>query len=161
MSGPKTMLVVEDNEITRAGLAAVPRREGFAVALAADGREALALQRVGPPPGLILTDMLMPALDGWGPAGGAAARPAAGGGPCCRPQQPERRRQGLGGLARREWRPARPGGAGGPARRGAALPGLTAPPASGPGACCAPLNTAPTVEGRLTSAHQRRPLPCL
>jgi two-component system response regulator MprA len=60
-----TLLVVEDNEILREGLAAVLRREGCAVALAADGEEALAYLRAKPPPDLVLLDMMMPRVDGW------------------------------------------------------------------------------------------------
>ena len=60
-----TLLVVDDHEITREGLAAVLRREGCQVAVAADGAKALALLRGGPAPDLILLDMMMPVLDGW------------------------------------------------------------------------------------------------
>jgi CheY-like chemotaxis protein len=56
---------VEDNEVEREGLAAILRREGYAVALAAEGRQALDLLRQSPPPDLILLDMLMPVMDGW------------------------------------------------------------------------------------------------
>jgi CheY-like chemotaxis protein len=59
------ILVVEDNEVSRAGLAAVLRRAGYGVVPACNGEEALAALRAGPPPGLILLDMLMPVLDGW------------------------------------------------------------------------------------------------
>jgi CheY-like chemotaxis protein len=61
----RTVLVVEDNEIEREGLATVLRRAGYAVALIGDGREALAHIRANPAPGLILTDLMMPVLDGW------------------------------------------------------------------------------------------------
>jgi CheY-like chemotaxis protein len=60
-----TILVVEDNDVAREGLAADLRRAGYAVATAADGAQALEALRAGPPPGLILLDMLMPVLDGW------------------------------------------------------------------------------------------------
>jgi CheY-like chemotaxis protein len=63
--GPARVLVVEDNEVARQGLAAVLRRDGYEVALAANGEEGLGLLRAGPAPGLILLDMLMPVLDGW------------------------------------------------------------------------------------------------
>src|SRR4051812_2934602 len=61
----RTLLVVEDNAITREGLAVVLRREGYAVVTAANGREALDCLRAGSAPALILLDMMMPAHDGW------------------------------------------------------------------------------------------------
>jgi CheY-like chemotaxis protein len=62
---PPTLLVVEDDASQRVALAALLRGEGFAVATAANGREALDRLRAGPAPDLILLDMLMPVLDGW------------------------------------------------------------------------------------------------
>jgi CheY-like chemotaxis protein len=59
------ILVVEDNEAAREGLAFVLRREGFDVPLAADGQQALDLLRVGPHPDLIILDLVLPVLDGW------------------------------------------------------------------------------------------------
>jgi CheY-like chemotaxis protein len=61
----KTLLVVEDNEVAREGLANVLSRHGYAVALAANGKEALDYLAGNPVPDLILLDMLMPVLDGW------------------------------------------------------------------------------------------------
>ena len=61
----RTVLVVEDNEIEREGIAVVLRRAGHTVALIGDGREALAHIRANPAPGLILTDLMMPVMDGW------------------------------------------------------------------------------------------------
>src|SRR5262245_24029008 len=63
--GRARVLVVEDNEVAREGLAVVLGRAGYEVALAANGQEALDLLRAGPAVGLILLDMLMPVLDGW------------------------------------------------------------------------------------------------
>jgi CheY-like chemotaxis protein len=60
-----TLLVVEDNEAAREGLAFVLRRAGFNVLTAADGRRALQLLWSEPPPEVILLDMLLPVLDGW------------------------------------------------------------------------------------------------
>jgi CheY-like chemotaxis protein len=60
-----TLLVVEDNEVVREGLAVILRRGGYTVALAADGQEALAYLRRGTRPDLILLDMLTPVVDGW------------------------------------------------------------------------------------------------
>ncbi len=62
----QTVLVVDDDEITREGFAAVLRKAGYSVLLAADATEALALlDRTPPPPDLVLLDMLMPGRDGW------------------------------------------------------------------------------------------------
>jgi CheY-like chemotaxis protein len=59
------ILVVEDNDICREGLATVLRREGYAVVPLPNGRDALDYLEAGPPPDLILLDMLMPVVDGW------------------------------------------------------------------------------------------------
>ncbi len=61
----RSILVIEDDEIARAGIAAVLGREGYLVALAANGQEALDYLRGGSTPCLILLDMMMPAMDGW------------------------------------------------------------------------------------------------
>jgi CheY-like chemotaxis protein len=60
-----TILVGEDNDVAREGLAVVLRRAGYRVVPAANGAEALRLLRGGPPVDLVLLDMLMPVLDGW------------------------------------------------------------------------------------------------
>jgi CheY-like chemotaxis protein len=65
MISGKTLLVVEDDNIVRQGLALLLRREGYDVIQAADGEEALALLGSGSDPDLILLDMLLPVLDGW------------------------------------------------------------------------------------------------
>lgn len=60
-----SLLLVEDNEVEREGLAVILRREGFTVAEAATGNEALGQLRAGVP-SLILLDMLLPdGQDGW------------------------------------------------------------------------------------------------
>jgi CheY-like chemotaxis protein len=64
MTASKTLLIVEDDSITREGLAVLLRHEGYQVVLAANGSEALASLRCLRPD-LILLDMLMPVLDGW------------------------------------------------------------------------------------------------
>jgi CheY-like chemotaxis protein len=62
---PKTLLMVEDNEVTREGLVAVLWDAGYGVVSAGNGAEALRLLRDGPRPDLILLDMLLPVLDSW------------------------------------------------------------------------------------------------
>jgi two-component system response regulator MprA len=61
----KTLLVVEDNDVTREGLVVILSHAGYVVTAAEDGEQALALLRGGLGPDLILLDMLMPVLDGW------------------------------------------------------------------------------------------------
>lgn len=65
MAATKTLLIVEDNTITRLGLNGILRRQGYEVVLASNGEEALGLLR-GLRIDLILLDMQMPVLDGWG-----------------------------------------------------------------------------------------------
>ena len=62
----KAVLVVEDDEVQREGLATILQRAGFRVAITAGGEGALAFLRDNPPPAVILLDMLLPDLDGWG-----------------------------------------------------------------------------------------------
>ena len=65
MASPRTLLVVEDNDAAREGLAVVLRREGYRVLLAEHGEEALRHLQTEAGPDLVLLDMLMPVLDGW------------------------------------------------------------------------------------------------
>jgi CheY-like chemotaxis protein len=60
-----TVLLVEDNPIVREGLAEVLRCEGYDVASAEHGQDALAYLDENRPPALILLDMLLPVMDGW------------------------------------------------------------------------------------------------
>lgn len=61
----KTVMVVEDDPTAREGLKALLEGEGYTVACAADGREALDhLRHVGLP-ALILLDLVMGGMDGW------------------------------------------------------------------------------------------------
>src|SRR5437660_1240527 len=59
---PKTVLVIEDNDLEREGLAAVLRQAGYRVVAAASVDSALACES---PPGLILLDMMLGDKDGW------------------------------------------------------------------------------------------------
>lgn len=58
------LLVVDDNEVERLGMAALLAREGFEVTVAANGEEAINLLHTFIPDTIVL-DMLMPDLDGW------------------------------------------------------------------------------------------------
>ncbi len=61
----ETILVVEDDADARETLALVLEGEGFEVAMAADGAEALRYLRECPLPCLILLDLMMPGMNGW------------------------------------------------------------------------------------------------
>jgi CheY-like chemotaxis protein len=61
------VLVVDDDPDIRDTIAEVLSDEGYPVELASNGREALAvLETDRAKPGLILLDLMMPVLDGWG-----------------------------------------------------------------------------------------------
>ena len=60
---PKVLLV-EDSEESRDGLARRLRRKGYETLLAVDGREAVRMAGAEAPD-LILMDMSLPILDGW------------------------------------------------------------------------------------------------
>src|SRR4051812_20843484 len=64
-SPARTLLIVDDNDSQREGLALLLGQEGYAVETAANGQEALDYLAMGPAPNLIVLDMLMPVLDGW------------------------------------------------------------------------------------------------
>jgi two-component system chemotaxis response regulator CheY len=67
------MLVVDDDAAIRALVTEILELEGYAVETASNGQEALAmLERSAP--WLLLLDMRMPILDGWGVAREIAAR---------------------------------------------------------------------------------------
>src|SRR5208337_2920126 len=60
------VLVIEDDADIRFGLAVILEDEGYTVATAPNGREALKYLRETPaPPCLILLDLMMPDMDGW------------------------------------------------------------------------------------------------
>ena len=59
------VLVVEDNDDIREMMALALQLAGARVACASNGREALALLTVRPPPNLILLDLMMPVMNGW------------------------------------------------------------------------------------------------
>ena len=64
MSGPKSALIVEDDDGIRSLLVAVAERDGFACTVAKDGDGALKALAAGEP-AVILLDLLMPNVDGF------------------------------------------------------------------------------------------------
>ena len=64
MASPARILVVEDDFDLRHSLAEVLEDEGYEVACARDGQEALR-HLEGPSPQAILLDLTMPGMDGW------------------------------------------------------------------------------------------------
>jgi CheY-like chemotaxis protein len=61
----KTILVIEDDDITRTGFGVVLRGSGYQAGLAANGKEALDHIQKSGLPDLIVLDMLLPGIDGW------------------------------------------------------------------------------------------------
>jgi CheY-like chemotaxis protein len=67
MSEQRPILVVDDDADIRCTIVDVLGEAGYAVQSAANGREALELLKSrSPAPALILLDLMMPELDGWG-----------------------------------------------------------------------------------------------
>ena len=60
----KCILLVEDDDILREAMKMVLEWEGYRVACAGDGREALDYLRGGERPALIVLDVMLPVLDG-------------------------------------------------------------------------------------------------
>jgi CheY-like chemotaxis protein len=59
------VLIIDDDLDVREALSTILEREGYAVASAADGAEALAWLAREEPPALILLDLMMPVMNGW------------------------------------------------------------------------------------------------
>jgi CheY-like chemotaxis protein len=65
-NSPKTVLIVDDNDIEREGMAAVLRQSGYTAVTAPSVDVALAYpESTKSSPDLILLDMMMPDKDGW------------------------------------------------------------------------------------------------
>lgn len=60
----KTVLIVDDEENARIGLSCFLIQEGYDVAIACDGEEALELLRTTPHTSLIISDINMPGMNG-------------------------------------------------------------------------------------------------
>ncbi len=65
MSGRPLILVVDDDADLRDALGEILLDDGYRVAAAANGREALDLLHAGLRPALILLDLRMPVCSGW------------------------------------------------------------------------------------------------
>lgn len=63
-SADRRILLVDDNAPGRNALARILKREGYEITAACDGRSALDAMRDGPAPAAILTDMMLPDIDG-------------------------------------------------------------------------------------------------
>jgi len=63
--GMQRLLLVEDDGELRSSLSDLLRSDGYEVADAANGSEALAYLKDAPAPDLILLDLMMPVKDGW------------------------------------------------------------------------------------------------
>ncbi len=65
-TAPKSLLLVEDNEVTREGLSIILSREGYSIRGVANGRQVLEALRAEKPD-LILLDMMLSGSseDGW------------------------------------------------------------------------------------------------
>jgi CheY-like chemotaxis protein len=60
-----TLLVIDDDEAIRSGLAELLELLGYDVAVAADGQEGEELLEYGLEPSAIVLDLMMPRMDGW------------------------------------------------------------------------------------------------
>lgn len=76
------LLVVDDDRETREALRTALEDEGYTVAVAANGAEAMAKLEERPPR-LVLLDLVMPIVDGWEVLDRMRANPALAGVPVC------------------------------------------------------------------------------
>ena len=61
----KSVLVVDDDGLTRSALVMALECAGYKVHQASDGREAFRVLHTAPPPSAILLDVVMPHMNGW------------------------------------------------------------------------------------------------
>jgi len=64
-NGKLSVLIVDDDRDCRETLAVILEHHGYSVATATNAREALALLRNTPHPGVVLLDLMMPVMNGW------------------------------------------------------------------------------------------------
>jgi CheY-like chemotaxis protein len=77
----KTVLIVEDDDLTREMLASILQTEGYPSEAVGNGQEALARLRAAAPPDLILLDLWMPVMNGWEFCAARARDPLLASGP--------------------------------------------------------------------------------
>ncbi len=65
-SAQRTVLVVDDDQDIRESIAILVESEGHPVVTASHGAEAIDRLRSDPAPALVLLDLMMPVMDGWG-----------------------------------------------------------------------------------------------
>ncbi|HEX4462894.1 MAG TPA: response regulator [Polyangia bacterium] len=65
MTNSACVLVIDDDVDIRDSIGDILELRGYRVARAANGREALERLKSGPPPCVILLDLMMPVLNGW------------------------------------------------------------------------------------------------
>ncbi len=61
----RAILVVDDDRDIRETLAEILSHEGYQVEVAENGARAIELIHRGPPPALVLLDLMMPVMSGW------------------------------------------------------------------------------------------------
>ena len=61
----RTVLVVDDDDDTRAAMAELLEDRGYAVAVAENGQRAIEYLVAHPPPDCMVLDLWMPVMDGW------------------------------------------------------------------------------------------------
>src|SRR6266702_7825232 len=66
MTDPKRVLVIEDDAVLSGALKLLLEWEGYQVDCAENGQDALDCLSTNGPPAVILLDLLMPVLSGWG-----------------------------------------------------------------------------------------------
>ncbi len=66
MSACNTVLIVEDDEAIRETMQLALEMRGYVVVTAGNGKEGIAALGKRPSPCLILLDLMMPVMDGWG-----------------------------------------------------------------------------------------------
>jgi CheY-like chemotaxis protein len=64
-SADRSILVIDDDVAATESLTDILTAEGYSVASAKNGKEALQHLRGVPPPRLIILDLFMPEMDGW------------------------------------------------------------------------------------------------